>query len=195
MRLLILGSLFGLSLLSESAVNAQTILDLLNEVNDRVSSTDIESLTISQRAEIESSLQGVLNALDGAAGASTRVICTISSNHSSFYRLSNGTREIGGDSRRDECRQLAQAQVNGLVCGRSLTHSSFFRVYNIRTGNSIGRDTDHDTCLRLIAESTRQFVCAVSTNHSSFYSIYDVRTGTRTGGDTSLQLCIEDINI
>jgi hypothetical protein len=169
------------------------ISEQIHSIQQNITRNGLNQLTPNQKIRIKNKLNDILDLLNGN-NYDQNVICVVSSNHSSYYRLHNGRREIGNDSNQTECIDLAQNSINDLVCGRSLNHSSYFRVYSTKSARSIGADSNQTRCLQLIRNSNKNFTCAVSTNHTSYYSIYNKLTSQRIGGDMSLENCLLSLN-
>lgn len=161
---------------------------MLQQVNRQFADGADSNLTTPQKNEISRNLENVLNVFSGKSDS--ELLCTVSSNHSSYYRLHNGSKEIGNDSRQSECLELRKQQKGKIVCGRSFEHSSYFNVYNIETGEAIGRNLKLASCSLAVENSTAKYVCSTSTNHSSYFSIYKITTGERIGGDETLERCL-----
>lgn len=164
---------------------------MLQQINRKFEKGADSNLTTSQKNEISSSLENILNIFNGKS--EIELLCTISSNHSSYYRIHNGFKEITNDSTQSECLELRKLRKNNIVCGRSFEHSSYFNIYNIESGEAIGKYLKLENCLTAIQNSTAKFVCSTSTNHSSYFSIYNIATGERIGGDETLQRCLFSI--
>jgi len=176
------------------SMEASPIVSLLNLISTEIGGGALNQISHAQHNEIEVNLQNTLRILRGQDPNSHDVICKVSSNHSSYFRLFNGRLEIGGNSNKDECFELRNQARGEIVCARSLNHSSYFRIYTIQSAQSLGGDTSEINCQRMISTATRQYVCAVSTNHSSYFSIYNLKTSESISGDMSLDDCIRSIN-
>lgn len=164
---------------------------MLQQVNRQFEKDADSNLSTSQKNEISWNLENILNVFNGKS--SSELLCTVSSNSPSYYRLHNGSKEIGNDSKQSECLELRKQRKGNLVCGRSFEYSSSFNVYNIETGEAIGGYLSLANCLSVVQNSTTKFVCSTSTNYHSYFSIYNINTGERIGGDQTLQNCMTSL--